>query len=410
MDGSTSNRPDEDVFDLGARKMAAGEMRLNNERAVLTAVATRQGVSGAEIARRTGLGPQTVSRIISDLEERGLVLRGEVRRGHRGQPATPILLNPGGAFSLGCEIGWRHMEIVLRGLAGEILAHHRRDYDFPHASSIFEEIGSLSRLMMGRLNAVEQHRVVGMGLAMPGGIARNIDLVGGGPEDAASWRDLDSVKAMEKATGLPVWLYNDGNAACWAELTALPRPRPNNMCYFLVSTFICAGIIADGRLWEGPSGNSANMGSMIITDSAGQPNFVHLVASLMALETKLRVAGLPVPTGDPQRWDWSALEPVLSEWLNEAGKAIATAIANTGAVTEFPLAVVDGVMPRPIVERLVERVRRHTAQLPTLTFDHVEIRSGIRGVSAPSIGAALLPVYRQLFSRETGDIELSVRA
>ncbi len=385
-------------------------MRLNNERAVLTAVATRDGASGAEIARRTGLGPQTVSRIISDLEERGLVLRGEVRRGQRGQPATPILLNPSGAFSLGCEIGWRHMELVLRSVSGDILAHHRRDYDFPHASSLFEEIGSLSKLMIGRLNPLEQRRVVGMGLAMPGGIARNIDLVGGGADEAAHWRDLDPVKAMEKAVGLPVWLYNDGNAACWAELTAMPRPRPNNMCYFLVSTFIGAGIIADGRLWEGPSGNSANMGSMIITDSAGRPNFVHLVASLMALETKLFVAGLPVPSGDPNKWDWSALEPVLTEWLDEAGRAIATAIANTGAVTEFPLAVVDGVMPRPIVDRLVEQVRRHTAELPTLTFDHVHIRSGINGVAAPSIGAAQLPVYRQLFSRESGDIELSVRA
>lgn len=385
-------------------------MRLNNERAVLTAVATRDGASGAEIARRTGLGPQTVSRIISDLEERGLVLRGEVRRGQRGQPATPILLNPSGAFSLGCEIGWRHMELVLRSVSGDILAHHRRDYDFPHASSLFEEIGSLSKLMIGRLNAVEQRRVVGMGLAMPGGIARNIDLVGGGPDEAAHWRDLDPVKAMEKAVGLPVWLYNDGNAACWAELTAMPRPRPNNMCYFLVSTFIGAGIIADGRLWEGPSGNSANMGSMIITDSAGRPNFVHLVASLMALETKLFVAGLPVPAGDPNKWDWAALEPVLSEWLDEAGRAIATAIANTGAVTEFPLAVVDGVMPRPIVDRLVEQVRRHTAELPTLTFDHVHISSGINGVAATSIGAAQLPIYRQLFSRESGDIELSVRS
>jgi predicted NBD/HSP70 family sugar kinase/biotin operon repressor len=408
--GSTRNGIDLDVFEAGARKMAAAEMRLNNERAVLTAVASSDGMSGAEIARLTGLGPQTVSRIVSDLEAQGLVVRGEVRRGQRGQPATPILLNASGAFSLGCEIGWRHMELVLRNVAGDILAHHRRDYAFPNALTLFDEVGSLSRLMLNQLSEAEQRRVVGIGLAMPGGIARNIDLVGGTAEEAAHWRDLDPVQAVAKATGLSVWLYNDGNAACWAEMTSLPRPRPNNMCYFLVSTFIGAGIIAEGRLWEGPSGNSANMGSMIITDSAGRLNFVHLVASLMALETKLFVAGMPVPVGDPQKWDWEAFEPVLSEWLDEAGRAIATAIANTAAVSEFPLAVVDGVMPRTIVDRLIEQVRRHTHELPTLTFDHVEIRGGINGVTAPAIGAASLPVYRRLFSRETSDLEHSDRS
>ena len=50
MAGSTRNSIDLDVFEAGARKMAAAEMRLNNERAVLTAVASSDGMSGAEIA------------------------------------------------------------------------------------------------------------------------------------------------------------------------------------------------------------------------------------------------------------------------------------------------------------------------------------------------------------------------
>lgn len=38
----------------------------------------------------SGLAPQTVSAILNDVEAAGLIVRGEVLRGRRGQPATPI--------------------------------------------------------------------------------------------------------------------------------------------------------------------------------------------------------------------------------------------------------------------------------------------------------------------------------
>jgi DNA-binding MarR family transcriptional regulator len=41
----------------------------------------------------SGLSPQTVSAILATLEADGLITRGPVLRGRRGQPATPIILN-----------------------------------------------------------------------------------------------------------------------------------------------------------------------------------------------------------------------------------------------------------------------------------------------------------------------------
>lgn len=61
-----------------ARGVAQSGVRIANERAVLTLVALVPGLSNADLARRSGLGPQTTSRIVTDLEARGLVMRGEV--------------------------------------------------------------------------------------------------------------------------------------------------------------------------------------------------------------------------------------------------------------------------------------------------------------------------------------------
>lgn len=394
-----------DIFEPGAKRMAPAGLRANNERAVLTAVATAPGASAADIARTTGLGAQSVSRILGELEGSGLVYRGEVRRdGQRGQPAVPIFMDPNGAFCIGCEVGWRHLHILIRNLGGQVLGEHRRDYPFPDARTIFGEIGSVARLMTGLVPEQYRSRLLGMGLAMPSGIGRNADLLGASPEDAAAWKGTDILGAAEAAAGMKVFMFNDGNAACWGEIAAYPPPRPNNLAYFLIGTFVGAGLIAEGRLWEGPTGNSANLGSMLVTDRDGKQNFVHLIASITAFERRLAVAGLPIPTGNPVDWDWDSYEPHVTEWLDDAGWALAKTIANTSAVMEFSVVVVDGVMARPIVDRLIERVRHHSDALPVLTSDKPVIEEGRMGGAAPAHGAALKPMYRRLFSRDTADI------
>ena len=75
-------------------------------------------------------------------------------------------------------------------------------------------------------------------------------------------------------------------------------------------------------------------------------------------------------------------------------------MVNTAAVIEFNLAVIDGVMPRPIVERMVESVRFHGRELPALTADHPTIVTGHLGAEAPARGAAMLPMFRRFFARD----------
>ena len=392
-----------DVFEPGTRRMDVSGLRINNERAVLTAIATTPGYSAAEIARATGLGAQSVSRIVAELEATGLVRRGEARRGLRGQPATPLFIDSNGVFSLGCELGWRHYHILIRNFTGDVLGEHRRDYAVPDVDVVFNEIGSLARLLVGLVPQEFRSRIIGMGLAMPSGIGRNIDLVGGPADQAARWSELDILAAAEAASGLEIVPFNDGNAACWAELAAFSPPRPANMAYFQVGTFVAAGLIAEGRLWEGPTGISADLGSMLVPDRNGRLDFVHLVASLYALEKRIAEAGMEVPTGNPQSWPWDALEPVVSGWLEDASRVLAIAIANTHALMEFSVALLDGDLPRPLVERLVERIRQQANELPILTSDRPSIRISRHGAAAAARGAALKPIYRRFFSRDPSD-------
>ena len=392
------NEPD--FFDAAGLGMQTSDVRQANLRAILTLVSLTPGLSAADLSRRSKLAPQTVSLLLDDLEKGRLLRQGEPLRGRRGQPAKPYFINPSGAYTIGVEIGWRHIEAVMVDIGGEVLAQYRRDYSFPDSRTIFTELGSVSRQFVARLPEAERRKLVALGIAAPTGIGRNVGLLNADPELGLRWQQIDIQEEAEKATGLRVSVYNDGNAACWAELSAFPAPRPGSFAYLLVGTFIGAGIVAENTLWEGPTGNSANIGSMLITDRHGDHNFVHLLASISALEQRLAGDGIEVPPTTPLFWPWADWEPHVSEWIADASWALAKAVLNTAAVIEFRTAVIDGVMPPEVLDRLLAAIRDNIAHLPTLTFDAPKIVRGHLGGLAPATGAAYLPLYKRFYSRD----------
>ena len=193
-------------------------LRRANERAVMTLVGFNPGVSNAEIARLSGLAPQTVSAILVEMERAGLITRGEVLRGRRGQPATPIFLRADGAFSIGCEIGWRHMDVVLINMHAQILGRVHKEYAYPDATSIADMVAEAALSLLASLTPEHRARVVEFGVAMPTYMGRQLDLVSAPPEQAALWQSLDIAGNWAGAPGSR-FRYS---------MTAMPPAGPNS--------------------------------------------------------------------------------------------------------------------------------------------------------------------------------------
>ena len=382
---------------LLGRGMKPGEVRRANQRAVMLIAAREPGLSNAELARRSGLAPQTVSAVIADLEQAGLLSRGEVLRGRRGQPATPIFISPTGSFAVGAEIGWTHIELVVINMAGDRLGHYRRDYAYPDATTIFDELADNIQALLAPLSAAERLRVVGIGLAAPSGIGDPSSLMRLPAAQEKLWQTIDIGVQASRATGLDVMLFNDGNAASWAEFGAHPDPRPASFAYLLVDTFLGCGIVAQNRLWEGPNRGSANLGAMLVTDGHGTRRFVHEVASLYALDRRLAEAGTDRAAalgGDGRA------ASVLQQWIDDAALALAETLVNAASVIEIEAAFLETALPRTVTERLVAATVREIERVPRLGENRPQLRIGHAGGMAAALGAAQLRLYRRWFSRD----------
>lgn len=383
--------------------MGPTTLRRSNQRAVLAIISSWPGCSNADIARRTGLAPQSVSAVLADLSEMGLLTRGKAKRGGgRGQPATPFFVNPDGAYAIGAEIGWTRLEVALVSIEGRVLAVERVDFDFPDASKVFADLAEMVARLKARV--AEPERIIGLGLAMPEGIGDMGSLLAPPPGQAELWAKIDAVVAVAEATDLDVVLVNDGNAGCWAEFVATPTPRPGNFAYLFVDTFVAAGIVAEDRLWEGAGGASANLGSMLVGNGGGEARFVHEIASVHALEQKLRAAGLDLASAMADKPSPKALA-ILEQWVEDAALALAQTVLNARTVLEFEFAVIESEMPGPILVRLIERVGARLLEIRSLGASKPAIRRGHLGHSGAAQGAAFIRMYRKFFSRELAHMD-----
>jgi predicted NBD/HSP70 family sugar kinase len=91
---------------------------------------------------------------------------------------------------------------------------------------------------------------------------------------------------------------------------------------------------------------------------------------------------------------------VVDDWIEDAANALARVARNTNAVIEFDRVLIDGELPRPLLERLVRRTEAQFAELPNLNELRPSFGAGHAGASAPAIGAAFRLVHQRYFSRE----------
>lgn len=380
------------------RGVAQSGVRLANERTVLGLIAIGPGSSNADVARLSGLGAQTTSRIISELEERGLILRGQVLRGRRGQPATPLFINPNGAFCIGVEIGWRHFEVALIDMAGLSARPVRRYYDWPDATTVLEEVVEEVTRLRESLSEQQRAQLVGIGLATPTNIENHVDLVGAPPEQAKLWQQTDIATKLAAATQLEVEWHNDGHAASWAELIAQPHPRTRSFAHFQLGTAVGGGLVIDGGFGEGGC-RPAELGAMMICDGISEPSFLHFKAALISLNAAIVAAGGTEQRGDPQSWDWDGLESIVEPWSDKAGESLARAIVNIRATIEIQTAVIDGPMPDALIERVIARTNHHLGRMPIFIHQPPAAVRGCVGGAGAAIGAAQMLLYDRFFSR-----------
>ncbi len=367
-------------------------MRDQNERLVLSLVRQNGSLAKTDIARMTRLSAQTVSVIMRELEEEGLLLRQAPVRGKIGQPSIPMALNPEGAYFIGLKIGRRSAELVLIDFLGNVRAMLQNSYRYPAPREILDFVsGGIMRMRAG-LNSAQDSRIAGLGIAMPFELWNWADTAGAPRDVMDQWRHRDIRADIQAQCSFPVYLQNDATAACGAELVFGQTGNLRDFIYFYIGAFAGGGIVLNGRLYSGPTGNAGALGSMPVPGADGRPTQLIDVASLAILEKALNARGADASYLWTTPEDWVGDGPEFEAWFSSAGAALAYAIVSASSVIDFEAAVIDGWMPAIARQRLVEAVQQALGKIDVEGLKIPSVREGTVGIHARALGGASLPL------------------
>ncbi len=379
----------ESRFQLGTNQSG---MRAHNERLVLSLVRQHGSLAKSDIARATKLSAQTISVIMRELEQDGLLLRQAPVRGKVGQPSIPMSLNPEGAFFLGLKIGRRSAELVLIDFVGAVRAMEHCSYLYPAPKETVAFVRNGIKTLRAGLSPEQDGRIAGLGVAMPFELWNWADTVGAPRDIMDQWRRLDIRDEIQREVDFPIYLQNDATSACGAELVFGRTGNLRDFVYFYIGAFAGGGVVLNGKLYGGPSGNAGALGSMPVPGPNGQSVQLIDVASIAILEKALKARGLEGSFLWTSPEDWGDVGPDLDAWLDQAGMALAYATVSAAAVIDFEAAVIDGWMPKTVRARLVESVRAALDKIDVEGLQLPQVLEGTVGIHARALGGASLPL------------------
>ncbi|GAA3775318.1 ROK family protein [Streptomyces coacervatus] len=240
-------------------------------------------------------------------------------------------------------------------------------------------------------------RATALGIGSAGPVDASAGTVS--PVNVPGWRDYPLVRQVQDAAGgLPVELIGDGVAITAAEhWQGAARGHDNALC-MVVSTGVGGGLVLNGQLHPGPTGNAGHIGHISV-DLDGDPcpcgsrGCVERIASGPNIARRALDNGWqPGPDGDTSAAAVAAAaqagDPVAVDSFERAAQALAAGIAATATLVEIDIAVIGGGVGKA-GEVLFTPLRKALGDYATLSFvQRLEITPAQMGTDAGLVGAA----------------------
>ncbi|MEN8235849.1 MAG: ROK family transcriptional regulator, partial [Actinomycetota bacterium] len=359
------------------RKATRGDTRTQNRRFVLQRLFADSPTSRADIARATGLTRATVSHLIAELIDEGLVLELGTAPSAGGKPPTLLTISDDAHHVIAVELEgerWTGSIMTLRGRVIDTLsvdAAGRRGA--PAVEAIFELVEAL-------VAHTKQH-VLGIGIATPGVVTPMGRVI---EATALDWHGTTVGKLVRERVGIPTYVVNDARAIALAEFS-LGKHGTNNLIAMKVGTGIGAGIILDGRPYAGEGYAAGEIGHMAIHSASfdGAAQTLEDVASAgsiagqLGLSTDLTNSASDVFEETARRI--GSGDPEARRVIDLAGRHLGAALANVTAILDIrhivvagPVRVLGAAFLGPLREELLARVLPAVEDALIVEFGSVE--------------------------------------
>ncbi|WP_428836622.1 ROK family transcriptional regulator [Streptomyces bangladeshensis] len=247
-----------------------------------------EGISRLELAERTGLTPQAVSKITARLREQGLAAEAGRRASTGGKPRTVLRLVPEAGHAVGVHLDRDELRVVLVDLDGAVVGERCEELDLGAGAEavlgavcgavrgVAERLGRGTGAAEGGSGVAEGGAgtgsgvlagvgsLVGVGVALPGPLDHAhgvLHRVTGFPE----WDGFPLRDALAERLGVPVVVDKDTNAAALGLAAGGEEGAAGgSFAYLHLGTGLGAGLVIGGTVHRGARTGAGEFGHQVI--------------------------------------------------------------------------------------------------------------------------------------------------
>jgi glucokinase len=283
--------------------------------------------------------------------------------------------SPGGSDEtvLAVDVGGTKMAVGVVSATGTALWQTRSQTPpGADADTLWSTVKSLLEQVPARFEPV----ACGVGSGGPMSLDGNLV----SPLNIPGWRDFPLRSRVADLTGLRTWVDNDAKALALAEGWVGTASGMPNFLAMVVSTGVGGGIVLDGRLLDGATGNAGHIGHVVVEPDGrvcrcGGRGCLEAEASGTAIAA---ITGVPANEAGP-------------EIIARTGCLVGRAVAGVANLLDLRVAVVSGSVALGFGEAFFEAAQQEIDARARLPFCRgCTIQASELGSDGPLIGAAMV--------------------
>ena len=300
-----------------------------NRGLILQLIATNEATSRIELATTTKLTKMTITNIVSEYIEHGIVEQCEEKI-TEGSGRNPIRLRIAekAPTVIGLYITRDKIEAVLCTLGLEIL--NRKVMPFKTLKK--EEVRQYSYHVIDQLLEETDLKVLGIGVAVMGPVDINNGIILN-PPHFFGIENVNITQFLEERYGFPVVVDHDQNSAAQAEVLFGAGKNVQDFIFLGITKGIGSGFVSDGKVFHNKMGMASELGHISIDRNGkrcacGNRGCLEVYACVDAMEEKLRKV-----TGENHTFQEFCkmkkrrdVDKVLREMVNDIAVAIVSGI------------------------------------------------------------------------------------
>ncbi|MFN8380630.1 MAG: ROK family transcriptional regulator [Anaerolineales bacterium] len=236
-------------------------IRAINSSHVLNAIKTHGPIGRADIARRTGLSPATVTSISANLISKNLVLEKSAGDSSGGRPPILLVINPKGGYVVGIKLTETNAVCALTDLEATVIAKSSMILSGHNPDQV---VNDLTKMVTSFIHEqkISKKQLLGVGVGVAGivdaeeGILRQSPIYG--------WENVPLRQMLQSKLNVPIYIENDVNTLTLTERWFGPGQGVDNFLTVTVGRGVGLGIVVNGQFYRGQNGGAGELGHTAI--------------------------------------------------------------------------------------------------------------------------------------------------